>query len=178
MHFQGYSQPKVYNEVNDTYIAEFKLAKSTNVFSGNYTCEATNSEGKDIADFFMCSEPCESNYEATLLHLKINPPPIKVSNLEEETHLVHKEKSNDTGLILGLIFGIVLFLFLTSIVAYKFRKNNASVLTKEDVYEFINGVDSLFEKDQANQFSLNYDCKPYNKDKEVDLNDYAIGYKR
>jgi len=76
---------------------------------------------------------------------------------------------------LGLVFGTAVVLLFSLIVVYKIRKNTATVLTKEDIDEFMNGIVSVLEKDQVEKFSANYACKPYNMDKEVDLKDYTIG---
>jgi len=96
-----------------------------------------------------------------------------VPNLKKESFLGSKASSESLGLILGSAFVIAIVLLLTSIVVYKIRKNTRSVLTKEDIDEFMNGIISVLENDQSN--ALNYACMPYNKDREVDSQDFTIG---
>jgi len=54
LYFKEYLTPDVFTQGNDTYRAEIHLLRSANAsFYGNYTCEATNSEGIDVANFII-----------------------------------------------------------------------------------------------------------------------------
>jgi len=101
---------------------------------------------------------------------------ISVTNSKKESLSTISGNSDSLGLILGLVFGTAVVLLFSLIVVYKIRKNTATVLTKEDIDDFMNGIVSILEKDKVDQFSLNYACKPYNKEKEVDFKDYIIGW--
>jgi len=117
-----------------------------------------------------------TNCNTTLLHFQAFALIILVPNSKEESLLTPSKNSDSLGLILGSVFGTAVVLLFSLIVVYKIRKNTATVLTKEDIDEFMNGIVSIHEKDQVDQFSMSYACKPYNKDKEVDFKDYIIGW--
>jgi len=106
--------------------------------------------------------------------LKVFLSHILVQNLKDE-NLVYVDNTENLGLVLGLVFGMVTILLVSFIVVYKIRRNTQSVLTREDIEEFLNETKSMHENNQAAASSLIYACLPYNKNKEVESKDYTIG---